>query len=206
MDVIDPQFIYVGALISLSGAVVYVRDTWRGSTAPNRVTWFLWGLEPLLVFGVERQQHIGLASLMTLLLGIGPIVVLAASFHDPLSVWKIGRFDIVCGCISIVGLGVWFAVNQSTVALISFVAADAVASAPTLRKAILQPLTESWWTFCASGLFAAITLLTLRSLTTAGALFPISVLATDAILAILIVSRAGPRVRETRRRRQGLTA
>ncbi len=203
---IDPRFIYLGAAISLTGTVVYVRDTWRGTTAPNRVTWALWGLEPLLAFGVERQQHVGLASLMTLLLGLVPVVVLAVSFHDPLSVWRIGRFDVICGAISLVGLGVWTLSDEPTVALISFVAADAVAAVPTLRKAVLEPSTESWWTYVAGSLFAGITLLTLRVFTTAGALFPLSVLTMDTVIALLVVAQVGPRIRATWRRREGLSA
>ena len=189
---IDPRFVFLGSLFSLSGAAVYVRDTWRGVTAPNRVTWVLWGLEPLLAFAVERQEHVGLASVMTLVLGLVPIVVIAVSFHDPRSVWKIGRFDVVCGVMSAVGLAVWVATNEATVGLVSFVAADAVAALPTLRKSILEPHSETWWTFLTGAIFAGITLLTLSHFTTAGALFPTSVLTMNTIIWVLVATKAGP--------------
>lgn len=192
---IDPYFVYLGAAISLAGSYVYVRNTWRGVTAPNRVSWFLWALEPLLAYVVERQEHVGLASVMTLVLGVVPVLVLAVSFHDPQSVWRIGRFDVVCGVISVAGLAVWTVSGQETVALVAFVAADAVAALPTVRKAFLEPSTESPWAFLGSALFAAITLLTLRAYTTAGGLFPTSVLVLSTVIWILVISRVGTRVR-----------
>lgn len=192
---IDPRFIFLGSLFSLSGAAVYVRDTWLGRTAPNRVTWTLWGLEPLLAYAVEQQEHVGLASFMTLVLGVVPIVVLAVSFHDPLSVWRIGRFDVVCGVISLVGLSLWVLSDQPTVGLIAFVAADAVAALPTLRKSFREPTTESWWTYCAGALFAAITLATVPTFSTAEVLFPLSVLTIDTVIGLLVSLRVGPRLR-----------
>lgn len=190
---IDPRFVFLGAVISLAGSSLYIRDTWRGVTAPNRVTWFLWALEPLLAFAVERQEHVGLASVMTLVLGLVPIIILVVSFHDPQSVWRIGRFDVICGAISVVGLVVWGVSNQKTVALVAFVAADAVAALPTVRKALLEPATESPWAYLTSAAFAAITLLTLHAYTTAGAIFPTSVLSMSAFIFVLVLSRVGER-------------
>ncbi len=201
---IDPRFVFLGALVSLSGSFVYIRDTWRGTTAPNRVTWSLWGLEPLLAFAVERQAHVGLASFMTLMIGVVPIVVVVVSFHDPQSVWRIGTFDIACGVISLMGLILWVFIDQPTIALVTFVAADAVAGLPTIRKSYLDPETESAWTFLSGAIFAAITLMTLSRYTVAGGLFPTSILIIDTTIWLLIVSRVGPRLRETRLTRGGM--
>jgi hypothetical protein len=193
--VIDPRFVFLGVAISLSGSYFYLRDTWRGVTAPNRVTWLLWGVEPLLAFAVEREQHIGLASVMTFVFGLVPLVIFAVSFHDRRSVWQIGRFDVACGVISVVGLGLWLASNEPTVGLLSFIAADAVAALPTLRKSFVEPTSESAWQFFASSIFAGITLLTLRHFTTAGALFPVSVIVQSTTIGILVTSELGPRWR-----------
>jgi hypothetical protein len=197
--VIDPIFVVPGSLLMLSGAAVYVRDTWRGETAPNRVTWVLWGLEPFLAFAVERQEHVGLASYMTLVFGLIPVVVLAVSFHDPRSVWQIGRFDIACGVMSVVGLIVWATAGRPTEALVAFVAADAVAALPTFRKAIIAPQTESAYMFFASAIFSGITVLTLRRYTTAGGLFPTSILSMDTVICCLLQR---PRLTSLRARRQ----
>ncbi len=184
--------------MSLTGAYGYISDTLRGTTSPNRVTWSLWALEGILGFVVELQQHVGMVSVTTLMLGLVPCVVVAASFRNPHSVWKIGPFDGFCGVISLLGLVFWGVVHQPTVALISFVAADQVAALPTLRKSWLAPTTESPRVFFMGVLNCGITLLTLKQLTTAGALFPGCVLVTDLIIGVLVVARVGPRVRRGR--------
>jgi hypothetical protein len=193
--VIDSRFVYLAALLSVVGAWSYIRDTLRGVTSPNRVTWSLWGVEGVLAFAVEIQQRVGLASLMTLMLGLVPCIVVFVSFRNPHSVWRIGTFDIFCGSISLAGIVFWAFVNQPTVALVSFVVADQVAALPTIRKSWLAPSTESPRVFFMGFLNCAITLFTLKSLTTAGALFPGAILVTDLVIGLLIVSRAGPRYR-----------
>jgi hypothetical protein len=193
--VIDPRFVYVAVALSLVGAYGYIRDTLRGTTSPNRVTWSLWGVEGVLAFFVEIQQHVGLASLMTLMLGLVPCAVVVASFRNRHAVWKLGAFDAVCGAVSVGGLIFWAFVNEPTVALVSFVVADQMAALPTVRKSWLAPSTESPRLFFLGSMNCAITVLTLTTLTTAGVLFPGCILVTDLIVGLLIVSNVGPRLR-----------
>lgn len=191
---IDPRFIYLAALVSFAGTYGYIRDTLRGVTSPNRVTWGLWAIEGLLAFVVEIQQHVGLASLTTLMLGLMPFVIVVVSFKNPHSVWKIGRFDLFCGAISLSGLIFWGLVNAPTVALISFIAADQIAALPTVRKAWIAPTTESSRVFFLGVVNCAITLMTLKHFTTAGVLFPGCILVTDLIIGLLVVTRLGQRL------------
>lgn len=190
---IDPRFIYLAVLLSFAGTYGYIRDTLRGDTSPNRVTWGLWAIEGLLAFVVEIQQHVGLASLTTLMLGLMPFVIVLVSFNNPHSVWKIGRFDLFCGLISIAGLLFWGFVNEPTVALISFVAADQIAALPTVRKAWIAPASESPRVFFLGFVNCTITLMTLKHFTTAGVVFPGCILVTDLIIAVLVVSKVGSR-------------
>jgi hypothetical protein len=182
-------------VLSAFGGYGYVRDTLRGVTSPNRVTWSLWGLEGILAFGVEVQQHVGLASWMTLMLGFVPCVVVFASFKNPNSVWKINAFDIFCGTISLAGLAFWAFVNEPTIALVSFVCADQIAALPTLRKSWLAPSTESPLAFIMGSLNCTITILTLTMFTSAGVLFPGCIAVTDFILTVVILTKMGPRFR-----------
>jgi hypothetical protein len=193
--VIDPRFVYLAIVLSGLGGWIYIRDTLRGDTSPNRVTWSLWGVEGVLAFGVELQQHVGLAAWMTLMLGLVPFGVVVASFRNSHAVWKIGKFDIVCGSISLAGLIFWAFVNEPTIALVSFVGADLAAGLPTLRKSWLDPSSESAWTFMFGCLNCVITILTLKVWTTASALFPGSIVVTDFVMTALILTRVGPRLR-----------
>ena len=181
---------------SLFGAWSYIRDTLRGETSPNRVTWSLWGLEGILAFAVEVQQHVGLASLMTLILGLVPCAVVAVSFRNPHRAWRIDAFDAFCGALSLLGVVFWAFVHEPTVALVSFVAADQLAALPTVRKSWRAPSTETARAFAMGTLNTAITLMTLRELTTAGALFPGAIMVTDLVIAVLVSFKMGPRWRK----------
>jgi uncharacterized membrane protein len=192
--VIDPRFVFLAAALSVFGGYGYVRDTLRGVTSPNRVTWGLWAIEGIFAFVVEVQQHVGIASVMTLMLGLVPLVVLMASFKNPHSVWKIGRFDVFCGLLSLAGFAFWALINEPTIALISFVAADQVAALPTVRKSWMAPASESSRLFFLGFLNCAITLLTLRHFTTSGVLFPGCVMVMDLSIGTLIATRLGQRI------------
>ncbi len=192
---IAPQFIYLALALAALGGASYLRDTWRGRVAPNRVTWALWGVEGVLAFVVEVQQNVGLASAMTLMLGLAPLAVVAVSFRHHHGVWRIGAFDVVCAVVSLGGLVFWALVNEPTVALVSFVCADQVAALPTLRKSWLKPSTESSRVFFLGSLNCGLTVLTLRHFTSAGVLFPGSIAVTDLVIALSVVTRVGPRLR-----------
>ena len=198
---IDPRFVYLAVALSALGATGYIRDTLRGLTAPNRVTWALWGLLGLLAFGIESQQNVGLARWMTLALGAVPILVLAASFRDRNAVWRLGAFDVVCGVISLAGVVFWALVHEATIALVAFIAADQVAALPTFRKSWLAPDSETHWVFFLGCANCVITVLTLDAFTTAGVLYPGVIAVSDLLLALVIATRIGPRWRASRRPR-----
>ncbi len=195
---IDPRFIYLAAALSLYGVYDYVRATLRGDTLPNRVSWGLWGLEGVLAFVVEVQQHVGLAAVMTLMFGVVPLIVVTASFWGRHGVWRVDAFDIVCGVISLLGILFWGVVGEATVALVAFISADQVAALPTIRKSWRAPQTESPKVFVTGVINCAITLMTLRHFTTEGVVFPGCILICDTIISVLVIARLGPRWKQAR--------
>jgi len=193
--VINPNFVFLGAAIGLSGTLLYARDTFRGDTHPNRVTWLLWTISPLLAFSAEVRQGVGLQSVMTFVIGFGPLIVLIASFANPYGMWKIGPFDIACGLVSVAGLILWLVTSNNTVALGAFMAADAFAGLPTIVKAYKAPQTESVNTYLTTFINAAITLATVTVWTSAEIAFPIQILIFNTVLIVLIAGKLGPRLR-----------
>jgi hypothetical protein len=193
--VLDPHFVFVGAAIGLSGTVLYARDTFRGVTQPNRVTWVMWTIAPMLAFVDEVRQGVGLQSVMTFVIGFGPLVVLVASFANPNSVWKIGPFDVACGVASVTGLVIWLVTSNGTVALVAFMAADGLAGLPTVVKSYRAPETESVNTYLTSMINAVLTLATVTMWSTAYVAFPIQIMIFNAVLIALIAGRLGPRFR-----------
>lgn len=161
---INENFIFVGAALNLIGSTSYVIDTIKGKTKPNRVTWFLWALAPMIAFGAMVGQGVSVVGgLMTFMVGFGPLLVLIASFVNRKSVWKITRFDLICGVLSLVGLGLWFVTRTGDIAIAFSIMADGLAALPTLVKAFKEPETESYLVFLFGTISALITLLAAKA-------------------------------------------
>ncbi len=195
---LDVHFVYLGAAIGVVGQAVYVVDTIRGRTQPNRVTWLLWAVNPLLAFAVEVDDKVGLRSLMTFVVGFGPLVVFAASFVNRRSVWKLGALDYTCGAMSVVGTIGWLVTGQGLVALAAALAADFLAGVPTLVKSWQDPASESASIYVGGFLNAVITLLTVNQLSAAVVAFPLYITVIGLVEISLVAGRIGPRLRRDR--------
>ena len=104
---IDERFIFLGVALSFVGSLVYTILTIKGQAKPNRVSWFIWSLAPLIAFFAEVKQGVGIQSLATFVVGFGPLLTFIASFVNKKAYWKISKLDMICGGLSLVGLGLW---------------------------------------------------------------------------------------------------
>src|SRR3569833_2281929 len=129
---ISDKFVLLGALVQIWGCANYTLDTLRGTTKPNRVTWFLWALAPMIAFSAELDKGVGLRSLLTFSVGFGPMIVLAASFYNKKSYWQLKKTDYFCGVMALVGLALWFVFREANIAIVFSILADGLAALPTL--------------------------------------------------------------------------
>jgi len=185
---------------------VYLRDTLRGTTKPNRVTWLLWAFAPLLAAVVEFDQGVGLRALPTFMIGFMPLLVFAASFVNPASVWKVRRFDYACGAISVIGTLVWLITRNGVLAISAAIAADFMAGLPTVQKSWTHPETETVHSYAGAAISMAVVLLTIDHWTFDVAAFPIFIVCMASIMVVLIAFEPGPRLRRARERSEDASA
>lgn len=194
---INENFVFLGALLNLIGSGSYVYDTLRGKTQPNRVTWFLWALAPLIAFSAMIGQGVSFhASLLTFMVGFGPLMIFIASFVNKKSVWKISRFDMICGALSIAGLIGWLLTRTGDVAILFSIIADTLALLPTLKKAWQDPESESSLVFFNGALSALITLFTLQSFGFTNSGFTIYIFFACVVMFVVIKFKLGVRYRK----------
>ena len=186
---IDAHFAILGALIILTGNAAYARDTVRGRTQPNRVTWTMWALAPMIAFAAEVAQGVGLNAVLTLAVGFGPLMVVGASFLDPKAYARVTPFDAGCGVLSLVALVAWAVTGRGNVAILLSVLADFLAAIPTIRKAYRYPHTEHAAAFVSGVIGGAITLLTIdaKDWGFASIAFPVYILVDSGLIACLIL-------------------
>ena len=188
---LNPNFVILGALIGFIGGLSYLVDTIRGKIKPNRVTWCLWALAPLIAFVAEIKEGVGMQSLMTFMVGFSPLLVFLASFVNKESIWKLRRFDFICGGLSLLGLSLWYVTRNGNIAIVFSIFADGLAAAPTLVKSYFSPETENYHVYLAYVISAAITLLTIDIWNFAHFGFPLYILILCIIFVFLIKFRAG---------------
>ncbi len=183
---IDERFVFLAAALNMLGAASYLIGTVRGTVSPNRVTWFIWAAAPLIAFAAMMQEGVGLPALMTFMVGFNPLLIFLASFINKHAVWRLGRLDIICGLLSLAGLGLWFVTREGDVAIVFGIFADALAAVPTIVKAYREPSTEDPKLYLLSSMSAGITMLTLKTWDVATAGFPGYILAVSAFIFALL--------------------
>lgn len=187
---LDERFVILGAAAALGGTGHYVWATLVGRAQPNRVTWGCWSAAPLIAFAAEVHEGVGLRSLMTFVVGVGPLFIFAASFVNPQSYWRLGPFDLACGVLSIAALVGWALTRSGVVAILLAILADFVAGVPTIVKTWRAPESEAPLIFVLSIVNAGLALLTVDEWTTANVAFPLLIMATGTTLtAIAFVRR-----------------
>ena len=192
---ISDKFVIVGAVISLLGTSTYIRDTLKGKTRPNRISWLMWTLAPLVAFAAELSKGVGLQSLMTFAAGFSPLLVLVASFVNRKSVWKLTSFDVTCGVLSFLGLLLWAVTREGNIAIVFSILADGLAAVPTVVKSYSHPDSENWIAFASAAVSAALTLLSIDNWTFANYGFPLYILAICITFVLLIRFRLGLRLK-----------
>jgi hypothetical protein len=198
--VINENWIYLGTAIGAAGAVVYLRDTLRGTTQPNRVTWLLWAIAPLLAAAVALSGGAGLRALPTFMVGFMPLLIFIASFHNSASVWKVRRMDYACGAVSVIGTVVWLVTRNGVLAISAAIAADFLAGVPTLMKSWTHPQTETVHSYIGALISMIVLLLTVDHWTFDVVAFPLFVACSATVQSAVVGFELGPRLRRARHR------
>ncbi|MDD4332837.1 MAG: hypothetical protein PHT51_01885 [Patescibacteria group bacterium] len=143
--------VILSVFVSASGSYAYIRDTLSGKTKPNRVSWLMWSLAPLI--GTLAALSIKAdfwATSRIFLAGFFPLLVFIFSFVNPKSYWKLTIFDVICGICSVVALIAWWLINSPQIAILMSAIGDGFAALPTIRKAWKFPESETGITYAAA--------------------------------------------------------
>jgi len=192
---LDQNFVIVGAIIAAAGSLSYLVDTLKGKVKPNRVSFLLWSLAPLIAFFAEVKQGVGIQALMTFIVGFLPLTIFIASFVNKKAVWNLTGFDLMCGALSIIGLVLWFITKSGNIAIIFSILADGLAAMPTIVKSFNYPETESAWPYFASTISAILTLLTVKVWNIANIAFPLYIVLITLVIFSLVQFKLGKQIR-----------
>lgn len=188
---LNENFVILGALLSFLGGLSYLKDTLSGRVKPNKVTWLLWTIIPMIAFFAQIKQGVGIQALMTFMIGFVPLMIFIASFFNKKAEWKITKLDIACGILSLFGVILWAITRTGDIAILFSIIADFLAGLPTFIKSFKAPETESYLVYLMGIISAGLTLLTIDqwNLTYVG--FPLYIFAANCLLVLLIKFKLG---------------
>lgn len=153
----------VGALIGSLGGVFYLFETLVGRAQPNRITWLLWGIFPMVIFMAQRAQGVAGVSWASFVAGLTPLLVVAASFFNRNAYWRTEPRDYGLMAAALLGLLLWALTDKPNLALLCSLLADGLASVPTLLKSYRHPQSESWGAYAVSAVGFGISLLSVQT-------------------------------------------
>lgn len=192
---IDQNWVFLAVTINLVGAIIYAHTVVKGKTRPNRVTWFVLSFAPILAFAAMMAQGVSFhQSVFTLETGISPLIIFISTFFAKQPKWKITKFDLTCGVLSIVGFLLWIILKEGNVAIIFALLADGLAFLPTLVKAFKYPETESPWAFIMGAFAALIALAIITTYDFKHVAFPLYILIADLLAVLFIYFKLGKRI------------
>lgn len=183
-------FVFLGAGVALVFIIPYILETLKGQVKPNRVTWLLWTLAPLIGFFASLSSHgFQFSDIPVFMAGFTPLLVLIASFISKSASWQLSRFDLICGAVSLLTLVLWLLTKNAVLALALSILSDFLAAIPTAKKAWTVPKTEHPAPFI-GGIFSSTTgLLALERLDFVSFAFPAYLLLMNISLVFLISLR-----------------
>ena len=193
---LNSNFVFVGTAVASFGSLIYLIQVLKGRVRPNRVSFFLWAINPLIIYFAQITQGVSWqSSLLVLAQAVSPFLVLLASFFNKKSEWKLTKRDLSLGFLSIIGLLLWYVTKVGDIAIFFSIFADCLAALPTIIKSYQYPDTEIAWPWLAGSIGVIFTLLTFDRMTFTNSAFIIYFFITNFTIFFLVQFRIGKRIK-----------
>jgi hypothetical protein len=180
------HIVFLGVALILLGSADYIINTIKGKTKPNRVTWLIWSVAPIIGTAAAISNGVTWAILPTFMAGFAPLLVFIVSFFNKKSYWKLGGGDYLCGALAIIALVLWGVTKDPNVAIFFSILADLLAATPTLIKAWHHPETESATFFIMSAIAQITGFIAMKEWSFSESAFGIYLFIVNISLAVII--------------------
>jgi hypothetical protein len=178
----------IAVALGLFGYFFYVRGILQGKVKPHAFTWFVWGILTAIASLAQAADGGGAGAWVTgstaFFCFAFAVVGLRAS-----SRLYITRSDWIFLTGALLTIPVWYFTGNPLWSVILVTVIDAVAFAPTIRKAFFHPETENGSTYALSGIKFIIGLFALESFTWTTALYPVSLVVANFAFVVMLLWR-----------------
>ena len=138
------------AFINAFGWIMYIKDTLKWKTKPNKITWWIWAAAPLIgSIAMYFSNWFTWSIIPVFMAWFIPLLIFLSSFINKNSYWKLWKLDYICLVFAILALILWLITDNPLLAIIFWILADLFAAIPLVIKNYNFPETENVFPFFA---------------------------------------------------------
>ena len=178
-------FATVASLLTIAGNVPYVIDILKGRVKPHSYTWFVWTIVSAIVFFGQLAKGAGIGALPTAASEVFTLIIFLLSFKYGFKyITKIDTFFLI---LALGGIIPWILTRDPTISVIIAVSIDVIAFIPTMRKAVLEPKTETPLLYGKNVVRHILALFSMQAYNVATTLHSIAMITTNFSMTLLLV-------------------
>ena len=178
------------AIIAVVAAVPYIRDTVKGKTRPNVVTWFTWTLLNIITAIAAFAGGATQTAIFASAVGFCTGLVVITGLRDGIK--KYTAFDIACQLLAVVGIVLWRLTDSPELAIAFTITASFIGSLPTYRHAWQLPHEETWQFYALDGFSAVVAAASVAHADFVNLGYPIYIVLSDYSIMGVILTRLKP--------------
>lgn len=180
-------FGYAAALIALIAAIPYIRDIFKGTTKPERASWFIWLVLAAIAF--FSQLASGASHSLWLVAAQTLAVVIITLLSIKYGVGGFKRRDIIGLFLAAAGLLLWYTTGEPATALYIIIGVDAIGTTLSAIKSYEQPHTETLSTWVGNSVAGALAIFSVSPPGIILLSYPIYIFLGNLVVSTIIISR-----------------
>ena len=179
--------VIASSVVGVACFLPYIRDVFLKKSTPHSYTWLIWTiLQSTAVVAMLRSGAGGGALSLAIGAGLcGFIFLLSLRYGTK----NITRFDRACFIGALLAIAVYLFLRNGLLSVIIVTLTDLTGFLPTMRKAYVEPHSETESTYFLSALSSALALGALSAFNATTALYLISLVITNSTCGIIIFTR-----------------
>ncbi len=184
-------------IVGFIGYIPYIRDTLRGKTKPHIFSWAVWGTLETIGFFAQIVTGAGAGAWVTGTSALITFFIMFLALRN--SDKQIQFLDWIALTGALLGILLWRLTDNPLLAVICVMLADALGFVPTFRKAYVKPAEETLTEYFLSAVKWSIALFALESFQLTTWLYPASLVLTNGLFVLMVLSRRNKRQYDSRR-------
>lgn len=191
MLAIMPTVPEILALISIAigfyATGIYIASILRGYTRPHLFSWLIWGLLTMIAWAAQFHENAGPGAWVTLVAALMCFAVTVLCFRYGEK--TITRSDWIMFVTALCAIPLWYITANPLWSVILVTVIDMLGFYPTFRKSWMKPGEEALWTYGLSVVKFGLGMMALETFNMTTALYPFSLVVTNAAFVIFIMVR-----------------